>query len=130
MIKARLEERKKAEALEEEKPNGSEINSNGNESEAKIVIKQEPEPEVDSKELTIEELAAKEILTEATGNHVEEEVSSTMVIPAKQESKPSFVGEKEPTLDDYESIPVTEYGLAMLRGMGWKPDPKKGKNQM
>ena len=24
------------------------------------------------------------------------------------------------TLDDYDSIPVEEYGMAMLRGMGWK----------
>jgi len=25
------------------------------------------------------------------------------------------------TLDDYENVPIEQYGLAMLRGMGWKP---------
>jgi len=25
------------------------------------------------------------------------------------------------TLEDYESVPIEQYGLAMLRGMGWKP---------
>ncbi|XP_017304772.1 G-patch domain and KOW motifs-containing protein-like, partial [Diaphorina citri] len=38
-------------------------------------------------------------------------------------------GEKEPTLDDYENIPIQEFGLAMLRGMGWKPDENKNKNK-
>jgi G patch domain/KOW motif-containing protein len=31
----------------------------------------------------------------------------------------------EPNLDDYESVPVQEFGLAMLRGMGWKPGLKE-----
>jgi len=26
----------------------------------------------------------------------------------------------EPTLDDYERVPIEEFGLALLRGMGWK----------
>lgn len=33
------------------------------------------------------------------------------------------------TLEDYESIPVNQFGLAMLRGMGWKPDEGIGKNK-
>jgi len=28
---------------------------------------------------------------------------------------------EQSTLDDYENIPIDQYGLAMLRGMGWKP---------
>jgi len=31
------------------------------------------------------------------------------------------------TLKDYESIPVADYGMAMLRGMGWKPGKGIGK---
>jgi hypothetical protein len=27
---------------------------------------------------------------------------------------------QQPTLDDYERIPIEQFGLAMLRGMGWK----------
>lgn len=26
----------------------------------------------------------------------------------------------ESTLDDYESVPIEQFGLAILRGMGWK----------
>ena len=24
-------------------------------------------------------------------------------------------------MDDYDNVPIEQYGLAMLRGMGWKP---------
>lgn len=33
----------------------------------------------------------------------------------------------EPTLDDYAQIPVEQYGMAMLRGMGWRADIGIGK---
>ncbi|XP_074602842.1 uncharacterized protein LOC141856434 [Brevipalpus obovatus] len=31
---------------------------------------------------------------------------------------------KVPTADDYESVPVEEFGMALLRGMGWKETDK------
>lgn len=31
---------------------------------------------------------------------------------------------KVPTADDYESVPVEEFGEALLRGMGWKDGDK------
>jgi hypothetical protein len=33
------------------------------------------------------------------------------------------------TLEDYESIPVVDYGMAMLRGMGWNPGKGIGRNE-
>jgi len=33
---------------------------------------------------------------------------------------------EESTLDDYERVPVEEFGKALLRGMGWKPGGKIG----
>lgn len=38
-------------------------------------------------------------------------------------------GKEESTLDDYESVPISDYGMAMLRGMGWKEGMAIGKNQ-
>ncbi|KAF0751519.1 Uncharacterized protein FWK35_00015964 [Aphis craccivora] len=32
------------------------------------------------------------------------------------------------TAEDYEKIPINKFGLAMLRGMGWKPTEGVGKN--
>ena len=30
------------------------------------------------------------------------------------------------TMDDYDNVPIEQYGLAMLRGMGWKPGTREG----
>ncbi|KFM70252.1 G patch domain and KOW motifs-containing protein, partial [Stegodyphus mimosarum] len=35
---------------------------------------------------------------------------------------------EEPKLEDYEKVPVEQYGLAMLRGMGWKEGDPIGAN--
>ena len=40
--------------------------------------------------------------------------------PAEERGKAA-----EPTMDDYKAIPVEEFGLAMLRGMGWKDQDAK-----
>ena len=29
-------------------------------------------------------------------------------------------------MDDYDNVPIEQYGLAMLRGMGWKPGTREG----
>lgn len=36
-------------------------------------------------------------------------------------------GAEEPSLDDYEKVPITDYGMAMLRGMNWKEGMPIGK---
>jgi len=34
----------------------------------------------------------------------------------------------QPTQENYAAIPVKDFGLAMLRGMGWAPGKGIGKN--
>ncbi|XP_014240647.1 G-patch domain and KOW motifs-containing protein [Cimex lectularius] len=74
------------------------------------------------KPLTLDEMAAKEIMEDLQkGENAEESKNANAKVPL-----PSIgvVSEKEPTLDDYNNMPITDFGLAMLRGMGW--DEKKG----
>lgn len=49
------------------------------------------------------------------------------VLPINKDT-PTLEGEKEPTLEDYDSVPISDYGLALLRGMGWKEGMAIGKN--
>lgn len=48
------------------------------------------------------------------------------VLPVK-EDKLELEGEEESTLEDYEKIPINDFGMAMLRGMGWKEGSGIGK---
>lgn len=79
---------------------------------------------VETKPLTLDELAAKEILEDLNKVNENEE-QETLTIPQVEDVK---VSEKESTLEDYDSMPVNQFGLAVLRGMGWKPDKGIGKN--
>lgn len=66
---------------------------------------------------TLDQMAVRELLEDAKKEKVVE--TPTLVVPIN--AKPVFEGQKESTLDDYDSVPVQEFGLAMLRGMGWTP---------
>ncbi|XP_072938080.1 G-patch domain and KOW motifs-containing protein-like [Epargyreus clarus] len=90
------------------------------------------EPEEQSKEPTIdlppenetlEQMATRELLQEAKQQKVVEQPTLLVPLPAK----PIMDGQKESTLDDYESVPIQEFGLAMLRGMGWTPGQEQSK---
>ncbi|RWS19229.1 G patch domain and KOW motifs-containing protein-like protein [Leptotrombidium deliense] len=91
----------------------------------------------------LEELARKELLKEAqTENENREkrkDIYSTRVIPmlVQNQVPQGFETDdkldvslraEEPCVSDYEKVPVEEFGLAMLRGMGWKPGAGVGKN--
>ncbi|XP_055903160.1 G-patch domain and KOW motifs-containing protein [Eupeodes corollae] len=101
--------------------NGEEIVVNENESKTVVL----PPPELNENGIEdIEKRAARELLTEINQNNETNNIESTLVLPIKAEDLP-LDGAKESTIDDYESIPITQFGKAMLRGMGWKDQPKK-----
>lgn len=79
----------------------------------------------EKKTLTLDELAAKEILEDLKKSHEKDEVKVINEIPT---SNVHSLGEKESTLEDYENVPVQEFGLAVLRGMGWAPEKGIGKS--
>lgn len=68
--------------------------------------------------------AASGELPNANGDSVSTATSN--VIPLSSQKRPVVDADARPaSQDDYERIPVGEFGLAMLRGMGWREnDPK------
>ena len=98
------------------------------------------QPNVNSDE-TIDDKAKRELLDEVNRDNEKwenrGENNSNMIIPMLlRNCVPSGFEEDDnfdvsaradnPTIDDYEKIPVEEFGLAMLRGMGWKPGEAVG----
>uniref|UniRef100_A0A4Y0BNJ6 KOW domain-containing protein n=1 Tax=Anopheles funestus TaxID=62324 RepID=A0A4Y0BNJ6_ANOFN len=73
---------------------------------------------------TLEQRAAREIVAETADAIIKKEDSSSIVVPLRPEELP-LDGARESTLDDYESVPIEQFGQGMLRGMGWKGDVKK-----
>lgn len=88
------------------------------------VKKEEPE--------TDDQKALRALLASAKGE-TDEELPAIPSIPVRTLSEAEALKqdvEELPdvaTLDDYERVPVSQFGAAMLRGMGWKPDAEKAK---
>lgn len=78
-----------------------------------------------NKILTLDEIAAKEILEDLNDKKKQDE-SRIFTVPLTNNPP---AGEKESSLEDYENIPVGDFGVAMLRGMGWAPGKGIGKNE-
>ncbi|XP_013114773.2 G-patch domain and KOW motifs-containing protein [Stomoxys calcitrans] len=74
----------------------------------------------------IEKRAAKELLAELNANTAAVN-SESLVLPVVHPDDLPLDGAKESSMDDYESIPIQEFGKAMLRGMGWVEPPKPTK---
>jgi len=82
------------------------------------------------KDLDLEQQAIREILNEARDGVDKESVLNIPLlvqnrIPEGYETDDNLdvtLRPAEPTLDDYDRVPIEEFGLAMLRGMGWKKD--------
>lgn len=81
---------------------------------------------------TLEEMAVQAILKgckkrERGEEEEEEEEEDTKIVEVPLIIDPQE-GMEMSTAEDYESIPIEKFGLAMLRGMGWKPTKGVGKN--
>ncbi|KAL1456691.1 hypothetical protein WDU94_001399 [Cyamophila willieti] len=105
-----------------EETEGDSNGTSGADTTANIKVK----VELDEKE-TLDTQARREILADLGKTGESENETKVFSLPLTTNAPKE--GEKESTLDDYENIPIQEFGLAMLRGMGWKPDPNKNKNK-
>lgn len=62
--------------------------------------------------------------------NAEAEKTAVKVLEVPKIEDAAVLEEKaEPTIEDYENVPISDYGLAMLRGMGWKEGTVIGKRQ-
>ncbi|XP_015372912.1 PREDICTED: G patch domain and KOW motifs-containing protein [Diuraphis noxia] len=78
---------------------------------------------------TLEEMAVQAILKgcKKKKGDEEEEEEDTRIVEVPLIIDPQE-GMEMSTAEDYETIPIDKFGLAMLRGMGWKPTKGVGNN--
>lgn len=77
---------------------------------------------------TLEQRAAQEIINSlAERQELDDETNKVFSLPLKTADELPLDGASEPTLNDYEDIPISQFGLAMLRGMGYKDEVKSDK---
>ncbi|CDS13485.1 hypothetical protein LRAMOSA05661 [Lichtheimia ramosa] len=86
---------------------------------------------VEERVKTLDEQAAEALMKEATQD--EDETGERIVIPAKDETEAFREDVKtrpdEATMEDYERVPVEQFGAALLRGLGWKEGEGIGRNR-
>ena len=85
---------------------------------AAVTVKQEPP--IDE---TLEQQAARELIEDLKNKTVKTEVK-VFEVPINPDELP-LEGAKESSLDDYDRVPIGDFGKAMLRGMGWKDEEKE-----
>ena len=91
-------------------------------------VEDEVKPQVEESE---DQLALRALLASAAGEGDEDFASRTTIIPATEDEALRQDIEELPesaSLNDYTDMPVSEFGAAMLRGMGWTGDGKGKKN--
>ncbi|KAL1920876.1 uncharacterized protein VTP21DRAFT_11511 [Calcarisporiella thermophila] len=93
--------------------------------------------EVDTEE-SLEKRAIKELLSGANSDSAETSRSNLVIPNTLQDAqRAEYTAYKsdietlpdEASIEDYENIPVEDFGLALLRGMGWKEGQAVGKNR-
>lgn len=93
-----------------------------------VEVEVEAEPQVEESE---DQLALRALLASAAGEGDEDSASRKAIIPVTEDEAFQQDIDELPdpaTLDDYTDMPVSEFGAAMLRGMGWTGDGKGKKN--
>ncbi|GJQ87775.1 hypothetical protein Trydic_g18634 [Trypoxylus dichotomus] len=78
-------------------------------------------------ELTLDELAAQQLIKEAKQETKDDLVKEIHTVPLINDNELNQ-NNKESTLEDYDNVPVGDFGVAMLRGMGWTESTGIGKN--
>lgn len=85
-----------------------------------------PADSANGDQLSLEQRVIKELLNEAQNIDADGENANNekLSLPLAAD-KLALEGAKESSIDDYERIPISQFGLAMLRGMGLKDDEIK-----
>lgn len=74
---------------------------------------------------TLDEMAVQAILSDCNKT-IEDTEEDTKTIEVPMIINPE--GKEMSTAEDYENVPISKFGLAMLRGMGWEAAKGVGKN--
>ncbi|XP_058789871.1 G-patch domain and KOW motifs-containing protein isoform X2 [Phymastichus coffea] len=90
-----------------------------------VKIKEEPKDPEAIEPITLEQQAAQEILADLKEEENKSKEQTSFTVPMADDD---LKGREESTLEDYEKIPIEAFGMAMLRGMGWKAEEGVGKN--
>lgn len=74
---------------------------------------------------SLEQKAARELMEDFKSK---KNISKTKIfeLPMHPDELP-LDGAEESKIEDYEKVPIADYGKALLRGMGWKEDEEKEK---
>lgn len=77
---------------------------------------------------TLDQRAAREIMENLQASEAAAEAGDAFSVPLTADDV-KLGGAKASTMDDYEDVPIEHFGLAMLRGMGWKDEEHKKKQK-
>lgn len=103
--------------IKREAEGGIEAENDENSVSTDVIIKKEPIDE------SLEQQAARELLEDLLSKDVKAE-TKIFEVPINPDELP-LEGAKESSMDDYERVPISDFGKAMLRGMGWKEEEVK-----